>query len=182
MKKTLLVVLTLVLSFCMMTSVSADDFNFGEVDVFDTTAAETPEEPSEETTEAPGTTETDPEQTTDPEASESESESETESGSETESETETETTPETESSVEVETSEPEETTDASTTTGGEETTAQPSEGVTRPDDDDEDEKDDDEETSYLPFILIGVALAVFGVAGIVLIIILLKKYFGANKQ
>lgn len=178
MKKTLLVVLTLVLSFCLMTSVSADDFNFGEVDVFDTTAAETPEEPSEETTEAPGTTETDPEQTTDPEESESESGSEPES----ESETESETTPETESSAEVETSEPEETTDASTTTGGEETTVQPSEGVTRPDDDDEDEKGDDEETSYLPFILIGVALAVFGVAGIVLIIILLKKYFGANKQ
>ena len=153
----------LLVAVCALPICAEDDDNFGEIDWFDTTAAETtaPEE-----------------QTTDPEESESESGSETES----ESESESETTPETESSAEVETSEPEETTDASTTTGGEETTAQPSEGVTRPDDDDEDEKDDDEETSYLPFILIGVALAVFGVAGIVLIIILLKKYFGANKQ
>lgn len=155
----------LLIAVCALPICAEDDDNFGEIDWFDTTAAETtaPEE-----------------QTTDP------AESESESGSETESESESETTPETESesesSAEVETSEPEETTDASTTTGGEETTVQPSEGVTRPDDDDEDEKDDDEETSYLPFILIGSALAVFGVAGIVLIIILLKKYFGTNKQ
>ena len=185
MKNMRWIFLLVALCYCLAISVSADDGNFGEVDIFGSTEATTTD-PGEQTTEPaisgtegpttapttePATSNTEP--TTEPESSTSETTppEESVSGEETSEPAETETEPDegTTERPDVQTTEP---------------TESPSESVTSS----ENERPDESETQpeqgasmpiSLPIILAG--LGVLAVGCVAVVVVVMIKYFRAQK-
>ncbi len=185
MKKTIWILLTVALCCLLIVPANADDFNFGEVDKFDTTAADETTEPAEtEPSTEEVTTEPEPETSTEEVTTEPESESDT-------SESEQATTEFDDSESGEETTEPdasaseEVTTEPDASESGVVTTEPDASGTdapvtTRPA---ESETEDDEETPWmLPIPVIFITIGVVGVGGIVVLVILLRMYFRAQQD